>query len=119
MSLSRWLTFACFTCPSLLLGDELPPPPPGEPNVMQTVIMVAIGLAFFYLIMWRPEMKRRKELEEQRDLLSKGDEVIAMGIVGTVSQVLEETVILKMVDGNKIKVIKAAISEVHSREEES
>lgn len=83
-------------------------------NMYQTFIMIGIALVFFYLILWRPEQKRRKKAESLRNSLAKGDRVTAMGIVGTVAQVKEGTVILKMVDGAKIEVMKAAISDVQS-----
>jgi len=74
--------------------------------------MIAVALVFFYLILWRPEQKRRKAQDELRTSLKKGDRVTAMGIIGTVFRVDEQTVILKMVDGTKIEFLKAAISEV-------
>lgn len=85
---------------------------PREQGMMQTFIMIAIALLFFYLILWRPEQKRRKAMEQQRSSLKKGDRVTAMGIVGTVLRVDEHTVILKMYDGSKIEMLKAAISDV-------
>lgn len=90
-------------------GEALPPTDQG---LWQTLIMIAIALLFFYVILWRPEQKRRKEAETLRNSMSKGDRVNAMGIIGTVSKVGEETVILTMVDGNKIEVLKAAITDV-------
>ena len=51
-------------------------------------------------------------MEEQRKQLSKGDRVTAMGMIGTVSKVDEESVTLKMVDGNRIEVWKSAITRV-------
>ncbi len=85
---------------------------PRDQGMMQTIIMIAIALIFFYLILWRPEQKRRKVMEQQRNSLKKGDRVTAMGIVGTVLRVDEHTVILKMYDGSKIEMLKAAISDV-------
>lgn len=81
-------------------------------NMWQTVVMIAIAMLFFYFILWRPEQKRRKALEEQRSSMKKGDKVTAMGILGTVVRVQEQTVILKMFDGSKIEVLKGAITEV-------
>lgn len=86
--------------------------PPRDQGFGQTLIMIAIALVFFYLILWRPEQKRRKEMELQRSSLKKGDRVTAMGIIGTVVRIQEQTIILKMYDGSKIEVLKAAISEV-------
>ncbi len=78
----------------------------------QTLIMVGIALFFFYFILWRPEKKRRKQSEQLRSNLKKGDRITAMGIIGTVHRVEEATVIVKMYDGSKIEFLKAAISDV-------
>lgn len=80
----------------------------------QTFIMLGIALFFFYFILWRPERKRRKKIEEERSKMAKGDRVTAMGILGTVDKIGEKTVILKMVDGAKIEILKGAITEVVS-----
>ena len=91
---------------------------PREQGMMQTFIMIGIALVSFYLILWRPEQKRRKAMEQQRSTLKKGDRVTAMGIVGTVVRVDEHTIILKMYDGSKIEMLKAAITDVISGTEE-
>jgi preprotein translocase subunit YajC len=92
--------------------------PAREGNFMQTLIMIGIAIVFFYFILWRPERKRRKALEAQRDSMKQGDKVTAMGIVGTIDKIQDKTVILKMVDGSKIEVLKGAISEVMTPGEE-
>ena len=83
-----------------------------ESNLIQTFVMIGLAILFFYFILWRPEKKRRKALEELRTNMKPGDRVTAMGIVGTVDKIEEQTVILKMVDGSKIEVLKGAISEI-------
>jgi preprotein translocase subunit YajC len=86
---------------------------PAQQNTMvSTIVMLAIAMLFFYFILWRPEQKRRKVAEQMRAALKKGDRVTAMGILGVVSKIQEHTVILKMVDGAKIEVLKAAITDV-------
>lgn len=87
-------------------------------GMSQTLIMIGITLAFFYFILWRPEQKRRKAAEQMRGALKKGDKVTAMGIIGKVDKIQEHTVILKMVDGAKIEIIKAAITDVQPSSEE-
>lgn len=89
-------------------------PAPNQGSFWQTLIMIGIALVFFYFILWRPEQKRRKALEQQRSALKKGDRVTAMGIIGSVDKIQDTTVILKMVDGAKIEVLKAAITDVQS-----
>ena len=102
-----------------LAAEEMPPMPPRGQDFWQTFTMIGIALLFFYVILWRPEQKRRRDLEEQRSQLQKGDKVTAMGIIGTVARIDEETVTLKMVDGNKIEFVMAAISERHAPKDES
>ncbi len=76
-------------------------------------ILICGGLfAFMYLFLLRPEQKRRKKMEALQSNLSKGDQVTAAGMVGTVSQLKEKTVVIKMVEGAKIEVLKGTISEV-------
>lgn len=95
---------------SLFAEDDAPPV--RDQGIWQTLIMITIFLGFFYFILFRPEQKRRKAAEEQRGKLRKGDRVTAMGIIGTVLRVQEQTVILKMYDGSKIEVLKGAITDV-------
>src|SRR5580692_3190531 len=98
--------------------DSAPASPGG--GITQTLIMIGIALVFFYFILWRPEQKRRKASEQMRSSLKKGDRVTAMGIVGKVDRVQDHTVVLKMIDGAKIEMLKAAITDVqHIAEEES
>lgn len=94
-----------------LIGAEQPLPP-ADQGFIQTLIMIGIALLFFYFILWRPEQKRRKALEVQRNALKKGDRVNAMGILGTVSQIKENTVVLKMIGGSEIEFLKATITEI-------
>ncbi len=96
---------------TFLLDGETPLPP-RDGGLAPTLAMIAVGLVLFYFILWRPEQKRRKAAEELRTSLKKGDKVTAMGIVGTVFKVQDQTVILRMVDGAKIEVLKGAITDV-------
>jgi preprotein translocase subunit YajC len=81
-------------------------------DLTQTLVMIGVAFLFFYMILWRPEQKRRKAQDALRSSMKKGDKVTAMGIVGTVSKVNEQTVIIEMVDGSKIEMLKAAVSDV-------
>lgn len=86
-------------------------------GLMQTFMMIALALVFFYFILWRPEQKRRKAAEKMRSALKKGDRVTAMGIVGKVDKINENTIVLKNVDGSKIEILKAAITDVQPSDE--
>jgi len=84
---------------------------------MQSLIMILLAVVFFYFILWRPERKRRKLAQMQRESLKVGDRITAMGIIGTVDRVDKDTIILKMFDGSKIEMLKAAVTDVKSKEE--
>jgi preprotein translocase subunit YajC len=100
-----------------LEGEEVLPPP--DNSFWQTLMMIGIAFLFFYVILWRPEQKRRKALEEQRSALKKGDRVVSMGIIGTILRVDDQTVIVKMYDGSKLEFYKAAISDILPEEDET
>ncbi|MEM7175546.1 MAG: preprotein translocase subunit YajC [Chlamydiota bacterium] len=95
-----------------LFADGEPAAPVRQSNSWSMMLMVGLGLVFFYLILFRPEQKRRKKMEEMRRSLVKGSRVTAMGILGTVVRVEEKTVVLKMVDGNQIEMLKEVITKV-------
>jgi len=97
----------------LLAADAPEVGPSAEQGFMQTLLMIGVALVLFYLILWRPEQKRRKAEEAKRSSLKKGDRVTTVaGIIGIVSKVNADTVIVRMIDGAKIEFVKAAIADV-------
>lgn len=63
-------------------------------------LMIIAMIAIMYFFMWRPESKRRKQMENFRNNLKKGDKIItAGGIYGTVKEI-QATSILVEVDSN-------------------
>ena len=67
--------------------------------------------AVMYFFMIRPQKKQQKAIEEMRKSLTKGDKVItAGGIYGTIADIDETSVLIK-VDGDvKIRVDKSCIN---------
>lgn len=103
------MLFSLVLAHSSLLADE--EATQMKNSFAQPAVMVGIAILFFYFILWRPEQKRRKAMEKRKNELAKGDKVTAMGILGTIDEVREHTVILNVASG-KIEILKAAISEV-------
>ena len=63
------------------------------------VMMIAIFVVF-YFFMIRPQQKKQKELQKQRDAIKKGDKVITAGGIYAVVKKVEETSLLIEVDSN-------------------
>ena len=72
--------------------------------------MIIAMFAIMWLFMIRPQRKQQKELEKFRNELKKGDKVVtAGGIYGTVAEIQERSVLIK-VDGEvKLRVDKNSI----------
>ena len=61
-----------------------------------TVIMMVLMVAIFYFMLIRPENKRKKEAEQMRASLKKGDKIVTIGgITGTVVDVKENKFVLE------------------------
>ncbi len=72
---------------------------PGGVN-LSFFLMIGLMILVMWLFMWRPESKRRKEMQKFRDGLKKGDKVVtAGGIYATVKEVHETTLLIE-VDSN-------------------
>ncbi len=104
--LASLLTFVTTTP---LFADAAPAAPARNWNV---ILLLGLGLILFYLVLFRPEQKKHKKIQEMRKSLTKGSRVTAMGILGTVARIEEKTVVLKMVDGSQIEMLKEAITRV-------
>lgn len=76
-----------------------------------TVVMLVLMIAIFYFLLIRPENKRKKKAEEMRNSLKKGDKITTIGgIVGTVVQVTDQTIILETSDDRvRVELTKWAV----------
>ena len=73
---------------------------PQQPGMGSFWVMMLLMIVVMYFFMWRPESKRRKQMENFRKGLKKGDKIItAGGIYGVVKEV-HETSLLIEVDSN-------------------
>src|ERR1700678_2288812 len=106
LSLFATGAFLMTSLPLFAEGEAASSGSPGG-SMSQTLIMIAVALVFFYFILWRPEQKRRKKMEQVRSSLKKGDRITAMGIIGSVLKVQDNSVIISLHDGAKMEILKA------------
>lgn len=82
----------------------------GGQSTWSFLIMMLLIFVVFYFFMIRPQTKRQKELQKQRDALKKGDKVVtAGGIYGIIKEVNETTFIVEIAKDITIKVDKASV----------
>ena len=82
-----------------------------NPMGMMNIVFIVAMIAVFYFFMIRPQNKKRKQLEQMRNNLKKGDHVLTIGgIHGKVAEVKETTIILQVEGGVKMKVETSAVS---------
>ena len=78
---------------------------------MMNIIFLVVIFVIFYFFLGRPENKKRKELQNMRDSLKKGQSIVTIGgIHGKISDVHESTVTVIVDSNTKIKVDKSSIS---------
>ena len=63
------------------------------------LIMLLVMVAVMYFMIWRPESKRKKQAEEMRSSLKKGDQITTIGgIMGRIVHVTDETIVIETSD---------------------
>ena len=75
--------------------------------------LIFFGLIFFimYFFMIRPQVKKQKKENAFRDALKKGQKVITIGgIHGKIIEISQNTLVIGLVDGNKLKIEKSSVS---------
>ncbi|MCQ2345301.1 MAG: preprotein translocase subunit YajC [Paludibacteraceae bacterium] len=73
-------------------------------------IMMILIFVVFYFFMIRPQTKKQKELQKQRDAMKKGDKVVtAGGIYGIIKESQETTFIIEIAKDITIKVDKGSV----------
>ncbi len=88
-------------------------------GTFQLVVMMALIFGVFYLLVWRPQRKKEKDRQREREEmlknLKKSDHVVTIGgIHGIVATVTEEEVVLKVDEKGdvRIRMAREAINKV-------
>ena len=90
-----------------------------QPPAWVQLLPLVILFVLMYFVLLRPQMKRQKEQEKLISAVKSGDRVVAAGgILGTVTNVKDRVVVLKVADNVKIEVQRTSITSVESGPEE-
>lgn len=94
-----------------MLATKTTETPVGGNNPLVMVGFMVIFIAFFYFVVIRPQNKKKKEMEIMMNNLKKGDKVVTIGgIMGKVSSVKDNMVVVKVNDNSEITFEKQAIA---------
>ena len=81
--------------------------------------LIPLGLMFaiMYFMVIMPQQRQRKKTQAMLAAIKNGDKVVtSSGIYGTVSGIDGDTVILKIADQVKIRILRSAIAQVEVEE---
>ena len=86
-----------------------------------TVLMIVLMIAIFYFLMIRPENKRKKQAEEMRSSLKKGDWLTTIGgVYGRVVAITDRTVVIETSEDRvRVEFLKSAIGQVGTLDEQA
>jgi preprotein translocase subunit YajC len=84
----------------------------GGDGLMSFLPMILMFVALWF-IMIRPQMKKQKELKAMVEAIKTGDEIItAGGILGKVTKVTEQYIVVEVTAGSEITMQRHAVSQV-------
>ena len=80
-------------------------------EVQSTVLMIAVMVALFYFMLYRPQKKQAAKRKALLDSLEVGAEVITIGgVYGKITALDEKTATLEVSPGTRITFARAAIN---------
>ena len=86
-----------------------------------TIMMIVLMIAIFYFLMIRPENKRKKQAEEMRNSLKKGDWLTTIGgVYGRVVAITDRTVVIETSEDRvRVEFLKSAIGQVGTLDQQA
>jgi preprotein translocase subunit YajC len=82
----------------------------GQGDTLMGMLPIILMFVILYFLMIRPQMKKAKEHKQMLEALQKGDEVVAVGIMGKITKITDSYVSLEVADNVVIQVQKQAIT---------
>jgi preprotein translocase subunit YajC len=79
-------------------------------DTLMGMLPIILMFVILYFLMIRPQMKKAKEHKQMLEALQKGDEVVAVGIMGKITKITDSYVGLEVADNVVIQVQKQAIT---------
>jgi preprotein translocase subunit YajC len=78
-----------------------------------TIIMIILMFVLFYFLLIRPNQKRQKQRQQMINSLQKGDKVVTIGgLHGTIHDLDDTTVVVKVSENVKLTFDRQAVNAV-------
>ena len=86
-----------------------------------SILMIVLMVAIFYFMLIRPESKRKKQAEEMRSSLQKGDWLTTIGgVYGRIVAITDRTVVIETSEDRvRVEFLKSAIGQVGTLDEQA
>lgn len=98
---------------SFLIQDAWAQSAPPQGDGLMSLIMMVVLFVVFYFLLIRPQTKRAKEHREMVAALAKGDEIVTNGgLLGRITQVGENFVVVEIAQDMEVRVQRHAIASV-------
>ncbi|MCB5725482.1 MAG: preprotein translocase subunit YajC [Mitsuokella jalaludinii] len=82
-----------------------------SPEALGTWGPIVVMIAIFYFLLYRPQKKQQNRRRAMLDNLKKGDQVITIGgIYGTIVELGDTSLKLKIADGVVIEVVRSSVN---------
>ena len=82
-----------------------------SPETLGTLGPIVVMVAIFYFLLYRPQKKQQNRRRAMLDNLKKGDQVITIGgIYGTIVELGDTSLKLKIADGVVIEVVRSSVN---------
>ena len=79
-------------------------------DMLTGLLPIILMFVVMYFIMIRPQMKKSKEHKTMLEALQKGDEVVAVGILGKIAKINDNYVSLEVAPNVTIQVQRGAVT---------
>ena len=84
-----------------------------QPSLVANLLMIAVFIAIFYFLIWRPQSKRAKEHRTLIESLGVGSEVVfAGGLMGKITKIEGAFAVVELNRGVEVKVQRASVISV-------
>ena len=92
---------------------------PADNSMMSSILMIALMAVAFWLLLIRPNQRRQKQQQELIAQLAPGSRVMTnSGVLATIREVGERTMVLEISPGVEMTVLKQAVLRTVTADEE-